>query len=193
MFGTQRKLDNEDELYDIAVRALMRRAHSVSEMQKVLERRADSELLVKVVLAKLREKGQLDDARYAKQFVRQRTEIRRQGKFRITGDLRARGVADEHISAALAEAAEQVDETALVRQRIERKLKLTRGEVDERKVASLYRSLLRDDIIFQAADRARRRCPRGPAGRRLAERHSPCRGRAHLARPRRVGSGRGGV
>ena len=143
MFGTQRKLDSEDELYDVAVRALMRRGHSVNEMQKLLERRADNELLVKVVLAKLRENGKLDDLSYAKQFVRQRTEIRRQGKFRITRDLHARGVADEHIAAALAESAEQTDETALVRQRIERKLKLTRGEVDERKIASLYRSLMR--------------------------------------------------
>jgi regulatory protein len=143
MFGKQRKLDSEDELYDVAVRALMRRAHSVSEMQKLLERRAEHELLVKVVLARLRESNQLDDARYAKQFVRQRTEIRRQGKFRITRDLRARGVADEHINAALAEAAEQTDETALVRQRIERKLKLTHGAIDDRKIASLYGSLMR--------------------------------------------------
>jgi regulatory protein len=143
MFGRQRKLDSEDELYDVAVRALMRRGHSVNEMQKLLARRADNELLVKVVLARLRENGQLDDARYAKQFVRQRTEIRRQGKYRITRDLRARGVPDEHIESALAESAEQTDETALVRQRIERKLKLTRGEVDERKIASLYRSLMR--------------------------------------------------
>jgi regulatory protein len=143
MFGKQRKLDSEDELYDVAVRALARRAHSVSEMQKLLARRADDELLIRVVLARLRENGQLDDARYAKQFVRQRTEIRRQGKYRIARDLRSRGVADEHIEAAAAESAGQTDETALVRQRIERKLKLTRGEVDERKIASLYRSLMR--------------------------------------------------
>jgi regulatory protein len=143
MFGKQRKLDSEDELYDVAVRALARRAHSVSEMQKLLARRADDELLIRMVLARLRENGQLDDARYAKQFVRQRTEIRRQGKYRIARDLRSRGVADEHIEAAVAESAGQTDETALLRQRIERKLKLTRGEVDERKIASLYRSLMR--------------------------------------------------
>lgn len=143
MFGTQRKLDSEGELYDVAVRALMRRGHSVSEMKKLLTRRGDNELLVKVVLARLRENGQLDDARYAKQFVRQRTEIRRQGKFRIMRDLRARGVPDEHIDAALAESAEQTDETAMVRLRITRKLKLTRGEIDDRKIASLYGSLMR--------------------------------------------------
>jgi regulatory protein len=143
MFGTQRKLDSEGELYEVAVRALMRRAHSVSEMKRLLTRRADDELLVQVVLARLRENGQLDDARYAKQFVRQRTEIRRQGKFRIMRDLRARGVPDEHVNAAIAESAEQTDEAALVRQRIERKLKLTRGEIDDRKIASLYGSLMR--------------------------------------------------
>jgi SOS response regulatory protein OraA/RecX len=143
MFGTQRKLDTEGELYDIAVRALMRRAHSVNEMKKLLSRRCDTELLVQVVLARLRENDHLDDARYAKQFARQRTEIRRQGKFRITRDLHARGVSDEHITVALAESAAQTDEATLVRQRIERKLKLTRGEIDDRKIASLYGSLMR--------------------------------------------------
>src|ERR1035437_8412812 len=137
MFGKLRKLDTESELYDVAVRALMRRAHSVNEMKKVLTRCADNELLVKVVLARLRENNQLDDARYAKQFVRQRAELRRQGKFRIIRDLRARGVADEHVNAAIDESAEQTDESALVRQRIERKLKLTRGAIDDRKIASL--------------------------------------------------------
>jgi regulatory protein len=112
-------------------------------MKRLLTRRADDELLVQIVLARLRENGQLDDARYAKQFVRQRTEIRRQGKFRIMRDLRARGVPDEHVNAAIAESAEQTDEAALVRQRIERKLKLTRGEIDDRKIASLYGSLMR--------------------------------------------------
>jgi regulatory protein len=143
MFGKPRKLDTEAELYDVAVRALMRRGHSIAEMTKLLARRAGTELLVRVVIARLRESGQLDDARYAQQFVRQRTEIRRQGKFRITRDLRARGVADEHIDAALAEAAENTDEAAIVRQRIERKLKLTQGAMDDRKIASLYGSLMR--------------------------------------------------
>jgi regulatory protein len=143
MFGKPRKLDTEPELYEVAVRALMRRAHSVSEMKKLLARRTDNDLLVRVVLARLRENGQVDDARYAKSFVRQRAEIRRQGKFRIKRDLRARGVPDDQIEAALAETAETIDEAALVRHRIARKLKLTRGEIDDRKIASMYGSLMR--------------------------------------------------
>jgi SOS response regulatory protein OraA/RecX len=57
--------------------------------------------------------------------------------------LRARGVPDRHIDAALKESAEQNDEAAMVRQRIERKLRSYRGEIDEKKMASIYGSLLR--------------------------------------------------
>jgi regulatory protein len=138
-----RQLDTEDELYDLALRALMRRAHSVHEMKKLLSRRTDNDLLVQLVMARLKESGKLDDARYAAQFARQRTQGRKQGKYRIARDLRARGVPDRHIEAALEASAAETDEAALVRQRIERKLKLLRGEMDDRKVASLYRSLLR--------------------------------------------------
>ena len=163
MFGKSRKVDTEDELYEIAIRALMRRSHSVSEMKKLLARRADSDLLAQVVLARLKEGGKLDDSRYAKQFVRQRTEIRRQGKFRIMRDLRARGVPDRHIDAALKSAAADnadtaSDETALIRHRIQRKLKLLRGpgsnkQVDDKKIASLYRSLLRAGFAAHAIRR----------------------------------------
>ncbi len=142
MFSEPRKLDTEQDLYDYALRILMRRAHSVHEMKQKLLRRADSELLAQVVLARLKESGQLDDSRYAKQFTRQRTEVRKQGKFRITRDLRARGVPDRHINTAIAESAESHDEAAVVRQRIERKLRSLRGEISDKKFASIYRSLL---------------------------------------------------
>src|SRR6266436_5387727 len=148
MFSKPRQLETEEELYDVAVRALMRRAHSVHEMKKKLERRSDNKLLVQLVMARLKENGLIDDARYAKQFARQRTETRKQGKFRVARDLRARGVPDRHIEAALEEAAQETDEAAIVRQRIERKLRSFRGpdtskKIDERKMASIYRSLLR--------------------------------------------------
>ncbi|HTG30020.1 MAG TPA: regulatory protein RecX [Methylomirabilota bacterium] len=143
MFRAPRKLDSEPELYETAVRALMRRAHSIHEMKKSLERRTDDKSLVKSVLDRLKHQGMIDDARYAKQFTRQRAEIRKQGKFRIARELRARGIPDQHIDSALEESAKETDERAVVRQRIEKKLKLFRGEIDDRKIASLFRSLLR--------------------------------------------------
>lgn len=148
MFSRPRQLETEAEMYDVALRALARRAHSIQEMKKKLERRSDNKLLVQVVMARLKENGLMDDARYAKQFARQRTESRKQGKFRVARDLRARGVPDKHIEAALEEAAKSTDEGAMVRQRIERKLRSYRGpdtrkKIDERKMASIYGSLLR--------------------------------------------------
>ena len=153
MFSKPRQLDSESALYDAAIKILMRRAHSVHEMKRALERRCEDSALVKNVLARLKSAGYIDDARYAKQFARHRTESRKQGKFRIARDLRARGVPDRHIEVALEEASEQTDEAALVRQRIERKLRASRGPdaasvgpgkmIDDRKLASLHRSLLR--------------------------------------------------
>jgi regulatory protein len=138
-----RKLDTEDELYDVALRALMRRAHSVHEMKQKLARRTNNELLVRVVMARLKENGQLDDQRYAQQFTRNRTQSRKQGQFRIQRELRARGVSDSVIKATLEESAAQTDPAAVVRQRIERRLKSYRGEIDDKKISSIYGSLLR--------------------------------------------------
>jgi regulatory protein len=143
VFSRPRKLDTEDDLYDLALRALMRRAHSVHEMKQKLARRTDNELLLRVVMARLKENGQLDDERYAQQFTRNRTESRKQGKFRIQRELRARGVPDGLINSALEESAAQNDQAAMVRQRIEYKLKSYRGEIDDKKIASIYGSLLR--------------------------------------------------
>jgi regulatory protein len=138
-----RMIDSEPALYDVAIKILMRRAHSVSEMKKALIRRTADEDLIQKVIARLKQSGLIDDARYAKQFARQRTEIRRQGKYRVARELRARGVPDQHIETAIEETSANSDEAAMVRQRIDRKLKFLRGEIDDRKIASLYRTLLR--------------------------------------------------
>ena len=143
MRSAPRKLSSETELYAAAVNSLARRAYSVYEMRTYLERRAEDKDAVKSVLARLKELDYLDDARYARQFVRLHTESRKQGPFRIARDLRARGVPDRHIEAALAERSPDSSESALVRARLDRRIKTLRGPLDERRVASLYRSLLR--------------------------------------------------
>lgn len=142
MFGKPRQVETEAELYDSAIKILMRRAHSVSEMKKALARRCPEQELVKAVVERLKRENLLDDARYARQFTRNRTDSRKQGQFRIARELRARGVPDRHIEAALNDSAAESDPAVLIRQRIERKLRLTRGEIDQRRIASLYRSLL---------------------------------------------------
>jgi len=137
-----RKLSTEAQLYPAALRILMRRAHSVHEMRKALARRCEDEQLVQQVMARLKQEQLIDDARYALDFARSRARNRAQGRFRIARELRARGVPDRHIDAALDDAFAETDETELLRKRIDRKLRLLRGPLDEKKRASIYRSLI---------------------------------------------------
>ena len=161
MPGRPQQIESEAALYEAAIKVLMRRAHSVMEMKKALLRRCSDDKLIRNVVDRLKREGLVDDARYAKQFARQRALSRKQGKFRIARELRARGVQDNHIEAALEANAEETDETALVRQRIERKLKLLRGEFDEKRIASLYRSLLRAGFSSDVIRRELQRVTRG--------------------------------
>ena len=138
-----RQLETAEQVHAAALRALMRRAHSVHEMRQALERRSPDEALVRAELDALKRQNLLDDGRYARDFARNRAAVRRQGRFRIAQELRRRGVPDRHIDSALEEVFAAQDEAALLRQRLERKLRLLRGPLDERRLASLYRSLLR--------------------------------------------------
>jgi regulatory protein len=141
--ATPRKLLTEQQLYTSALRALMRRAHSIHEMREYLERRAEDKEHVSAVIVRLREHNYLDDSRYALEYARNHAQSRRQGRFRIARELRARGVPDRHIDAALNATFAETDETVLVRVRLKRRLAHIRGAIDDRKLASLYRSLLR--------------------------------------------------
>ncbi len=143
MRSSPRKITTEDELYTATVNALARRPYSVHEMKAYLERRAANAAFIPRIMSRLKDHKYLDDARYARQFVRMRSAIRGQGKFRIARDLRARGVSDQHIESALAEMAQEIDEGATVRARIARRLKTLRGPFDQRRAASIMNSLLR--------------------------------------------------
>jgi regulatory protein len=137
------KIASEQALYAAALGALTRRAHSVFEMRTYLERRAADPEAARAVLARLREQRLLDDARYALEFARLRARTRSQGRYRIARELRARGVADANIEAAVAQVFAETDEAAMVRKTIERRVQALRGPLDARRAASLYRSLLR--------------------------------------------------
>jgi regulatory protein len=138
-----RQLSTEQELYACALRALMRRAHSLHQMKEYLNLRANDKDIVAHVIARLRESRYLDDARFAAEFARQHAQVRKQGRFRIARELRARGIPDHHIGTALDSVFAETDEAASVRARIKRKLAHLRGALDQRKIASLYGTLLR--------------------------------------------------
>jgi SOS response regulatory protein OraA/RecX len=178
MRASPRKHSTHEELYAAALRALMRRAHSVFEMRTYLERRATDASLAPPVVARLKQEKLIDDGRYALEFARWRARTRRQGRHRIVRELRTRGVPDTHIEAALAQVFTETDEATLVRKAIERRLRALRarrgqgdetaqdqkkrgrdgaGALDQKQRASLYRTLLRagfDATLIQREMRA---------------------------------------
>jgi len=137
------KLSTEEELYAAAMRALMRRAHSVHQMRVLLEKRAAEEGLVAPVMLRLKRGGYLNDARFALEFARSHARTRHQGKYRIARELRTRGVPDRHVESALESAFAEGDESALLHARVESKRKSLRGPLTRQRYASLYSNLMR--------------------------------------------------
>ena len=138
-----RKLSTNTQLYISAQRALMRRAFSIHEMKQHLERRAEDKDLIPPVIARLRELNYLNDEKFALDYAAQHAKLRRQGRFRITRELRQRGVPDRYIDDAIAKVFADTDESRLLRVRVDRRLgRLRGGPLDQKKIASIYRSLM---------------------------------------------------
>jgi regulatory protein len=143
MRSVPRKLSGEEALYAAALRALARRAHSTFEMRTYLETRSQEAQSAVRVLARLKQEKLLDDARYALDFARLHAHSRRQGPHRIARELRRRGVPDRHIEAAVDHIFAELDQATLLRKVIERRMRHATGLLDPRRIASLYRTLLR--------------------------------------------------
>ena len=88
---------------EIAWRALSRRERTVAELRAFLERRSVPAEAIHAATAELAAAGYLDDAAYARRFTEDRRQLDRWGSERIARDLSRRGVAEEHVAAALAD------------------------------------------------------------------------------------------
>jgi regulatory protein len=139
----QKPVPDETALYEIAVRALARRARSTGEMRQLLGRRKAAKEDIESVIARLREHGYLDDARFARAFVSGRIENEKQGVRRVERDLAARRVHPEVIRNAVHAGYEDVDERELLRDYLRRKIRLSKPPEKPSAIASLYRRLLR--------------------------------------------------
>lgn len=137
------KLLSEEQLYQAALRALGRRAHSRFELRRYLQKRSDDPAAIRRTLHRLSERGYLDDYRFALAFASYRARVKRFGRYRIARELRQRGVADEIIERALAEVLGEIDESEVVRARLGRRLRHRKLPLGARDVAKLYQGLLR--------------------------------------------------
>jgi len=88
-------------LYAKALELLARREHSRLELRQKLLQRGFVAADIDPVLNRLVAEGSLDEGRYAELYACTRAD-KGYGPLRIAQDLRARGVPDEHVTAALA-------------------------------------------------------------------------------------------
>ena len=87
---------------ELALRALGRREWSSAELSRWLTERGVAGEEVAETVAHLEEIGELDDARFARRYAEDKRELAGWGAERIRGALLERGVAPEHIEAAIA-------------------------------------------------------------------------------------------
>ena len=80
--------------YDVAIRLLARREHSLAELERKLAARGHTPDAVATTLAKLVADGYQSDGRFAESFIRSRLG-RGQGVLKIRADLRERGIDDD--------------------------------------------------------------------------------------------------
>lgn len=133
-------------LLEYALRALSVRSLTQSELRTRLKARAEQAGDVEGVLAKLEGYGYLDDRRFAETYTRLRRENQGFGKYRVLRDLKGRRVAPALAEKIVADAFRDVDESVLIEQYLRRKLRYSDRRPtleDPRKLASLYRMLLR--------------------------------------------------
>ena len=92
----------EQDAYRIAVDVLAGRDRTEAELVRLLESREFPQPTVATVLGRLRDKGLIDDRRYAEGYVRTQSERRGLGPAALRARLVGLGVASETIDEALA-------------------------------------------------------------------------------------------
>lgn len=139
-----KRLLNETELLEYALKTLGARAVSAGELREKLRLRAERKGDVDTIVAKVREYGYLNDKQFAETYAARRKENEGFGKARVMRDLRARRVSSAVAEGAVNTAFAGADEVLLIQQFLARKFRKTPlSEVlaDPKGLASVYRKL----------------------------------------------------
>src|SRR6266513_2069059 len=145
-FPRPRKTESEDELYQYAVGALGRRMRSTAELKRLLRRKVEAETeygqtLIELVIRRLKDRGYLNDAKYAAAYSSFRRDNERFGRMRVITDLKAKGVHGEVIDKAVSSVYEEVNEEGQARAYLRRKR--LQKPTNQKEAARVFRQLLR--------------------------------------------------
>jgi regulatory protein len=145
-FKRSQKDYDEAMLYEYAVGALGRKMRTVAELKRLMRERVKhqeevGQLLVEVVIAKLKEQKYLNDTNYAESYSRFRKENEKFGRMRVVQDLKIKGVHADIIDKTVGAAYQDVNEEQLARGYLQRKR--IHKPVTQRDAAKVFRNLTR--------------------------------------------------
>lgn len=106
------------KLLDKTLNLLSYRPRSEYELRTYLRRKQQEPELIDKILNKLSKLGYVDDAGFAKRWVEHRRAIKPISSLKLKAELKQKGIANEHIDAALYE---NSDDTKAIRAIIEKK------------------------------------------------------------------------
>jgi regulatory protein len=138
---------------------LARRAYSVAELRRALEKKFPGDPAIDDALARLRTLGYLDDKRFAEHYASSLARNKAFGRFRVRRELKSKLVDYRHIEPAIEQAYDETNERKLLEHTLDRKIRTLKLPITYAKLASLCQSLLRRGFAADAIMKAVRARP----------------------------------
>ena len=104
-----------------ALKTLARRMHTAQEIERGLAERGWPSCTVERIVDDLKERGYIDDAKFAEMWVASRSERRLHGRFRLLRDLLAKGVEEGIATAVIQDLLPREREVAIARKAAEKR------------------------------------------------------------------------
>ena len=145
-----------DDAYELALRALRYKERTEAELRGWLAEREVGEAEIEEVITLLAEAGAIDDASFARRYAADKRELAGWGPERIAQALEGRGVAREHIEAALAHEDEESQLDRAVALLGDRGIRCDSERERLRGLALLVRRGYAKDLAYEAVRAAER-------------------------------------
>jgi regulatory protein len=131
-----------DDTFLAALKMLARRELSEAQLrQRLLRRQHDSDA-IDAAIARLKSDRSLDDERVAGAIARSETGLRKRGRYRVTRQIEAAGIASAIAKRVVEETFAAIDGDALLEQALARRLRGRTRIADDRAFQRLYRYLV---------------------------------------------------
>jgi regulatory protein len=131
-----------DDTYLTALKMLARRELSEAQLRQRLRRRQHDRDAIEAALTRLKSERNLDDERVAGAIARSETNLKKRGRFRVTRQIEAAGIASSIAKRVVDETFAAIDGDALRTQALARRLRARTHIEDDREFQRLYRYLV---------------------------------------------------